>query len=408
VVSNVPARFADRRDAGRWLATLLGEYRYEDPIVVGIVPNGLPVAAEIGRALCAPLEAAAVVELGSAERPLGVLAEAGISVIDDRRSSQIPAERLEAGIAAARAELREQVARCYPSGRRLAVGGRTVVLVDDRLTGVSRALAAARSLRVRGAQRVTFAAPVAMGSEAVELGEWVDGVVSLHTVERAEPLEAWYDETTPTAEDEVIALLTEHTGETAREAVIEAEPGQTLGVELLVPWGAYARGVIALPRGPGGARVNARARQLADRLNQAGFATLVLDLLAGAGREQGRLAPACDDALATRLVAAIRWLRRQPETARLPVGILAGDEATAAPALLAAARLRAGVCAVLVCGGRRDGAGPRLREIVAPVRICSALTAATTESGTHTAIEWFTQHLSEPLRVPEPGRVAVV
>jgi predicted phosphoribosyltransferase len=38
-------RFADGRDAGRQLAMPLGEYRYEEPVVLGMVRTRLPAAA---------------------------------------------------------------------------------------------------------------------------------------------------------------------------------------------------------------------------------------------------------------------------------------------------------------------------------------------------------------------------
>ena len=47
--TNDPCRFADRRDAGRQLAERLGDLRELNPVVVGVAPNGMPIAAEIAR-----------------------------------------------------------------------------------------------------------------------------------------------------------------------------------------------------------------------------------------------------------------------------------------------------------------------------------------------------------------------
>ena len=74
--------------------------------------------------------------------------------------------------------------------------------------------------------------------------------------------------------------------------------------------------------------------------------------------------------LAERLVGATKWLRAQPETARLALGYIGSDIGSAA-ALAAAARLRAGVCAVVTCGGRPDWANRWLSRIVAPVLMIS-------------------------------------
>ena len=82
----IPAqgRFLDRRDAGRRLAVLLERFRDEDPVVVGMPRGGLPVAAEVARALNAPLDVAVVRKIGAPQNPefaLGALAEGGVQVM---------------------------------------------------------------------------------------------------------------------------------------------------------------------------------------------------------------------------------------------------------------------------------------------------------------------------------------
>lgn len=48
--------FADRRDAGRQLARRLARFRAADPVIVALPRGGVPVAAEVARALGAPLD----------------------------------------------------------------------------------------------------------------------------------------------------------------------------------------------------------------------------------------------------------------------------------------------------------------------------------------------------------------
>ena len=48
--------FQDRADAGQQLATHVRERKLEAPIVVGLPRGGVPVAYEIARELCAPLD----------------------------------------------------------------------------------------------------------------------------------------------------------------------------------------------------------------------------------------------------------------------------------------------------------------------------------------------------------------
>jgi putative phosphoribosyl transferase len=435
--------FADRHDAGRRLAALLADFRQENPIVVGIPRGGVPVAAEVARALEAPLDLVVVRKVGAPENPeyaIGALAEGEVSVIDDQtvRSLGLGAAELEAVVGQARRELAERLARYDGERPRLAVAGRTVLLVDDGLATGRTARAAARSLRERGATRVILAVPVAARESARELRAWVDEVVCVEMPEHLWAIGLLYGEFSPTSDEEVAALLAEHAGAVEREATIEAAPGLVLTGDLTVPWGAW-RGVVAFAHGSGSSRLSPRNRQVARALNESGFATLLFDLLTT--REEVDRTNVFDIQLLTqRLLAATSWLRRQPETARLALGYFGASTGSAA-ALLAAAELRAGVCAVVSRGGRPDLAQPWLGDVVAPVLLIvgGADTAvlelnreaqrhlrcenelAVVPGATHLfeepgaldrvarlATDWFTQHLYEGAPAPDARRVTHV
>jgi predicted phosphoribosyltransferase len=67
VKANVSERvFRDRIEAGRLLAGALGDYAgRDDVIVLGLPRGGVPVAAEVARALGAPLDVLVVRKLGA-------------------------------------------------------------------------------------------------------------------------------------------------------------------------------------------------------------------------------------------------------------------------------------------------------------------------------------------------------
>src|SRR5689334_8764054 len=79
--------FRDRRDAGRFLAGLLEEYRGRpDVIVLGLPRGGVPVAYEVATALGAPLDVFLVRKLGTPghrELAMGAIASGGVRVIND-------------------------------------------------------------------------------------------------------------------------------------------------------------------------------------------------------------------------------------------------------------------------------------------------------------------------------------
>jgi putative phosphoribosyl transferase len=444
-VESMPVRFADRRDAGRRLAALLSGFRYEDPIVVGIARDGMPVAAEVAGTLQAPLEVVVVRELTvpeNPEHPIGALAEGDIVIIDDEavRRLGLSTAQLDAMVGRGRQDLDRRLAREYAARPRLAVAGRMVLLVDDGLVDTHRAQAAARWLRQRGATRIVLAAPVAARESVQELCDWVDDVVC---AESAGPwsTQYWYKDFAPTSDEEVSALLAEPTGGVIREVAIEVETGLTLSGELTVPWGAHGRGVVAFAHGAGSNRLSPRNQQVARLLNDAGFATLLFDLLSPHEERDGASVfgshrPDVPELalLAGRLVATTHWLRRQPETARLALGYF-GASSGSAVALLAAAELGTGVRAVVSRGGRPDLAQARLGEVVAPVllivggadtavlelnrraqtHLCCENELAVVPGATHLfeepgalehvawlTTDWFTKHLCQGAPAPDP------
>ncbi len=211
------ARFIDRRDAGRHLAAMLAELRCENPIVVGIPRGGVPVAGEVARALATPLDLVLVRKVGAPGNPefgIGALAEGDVVVIDEEavRQLRLDAAELDMAVGRARRELAERSARPYAKRPRLAVAGRTVLLIDDGLATGHSAQAAALSLRERGAARVILGVPVAAPASARKLRAWVDEVVCVRTPADLWAIGPWYEDFTQTPEEEVAALLARPAG----------------------------------------------------------------------------------------------------------------------------------------------------------------------------------------------------
>lgn len=135
---------------------------------------------------------------------------------------------------------------------------------------------------------------------------------------------------------------------------------------LTVP--AAAPGLVLFAHGSGSSRHSSRNRYVAAALQRDGLATLLMDLLTPAEDAVDRYSREHRfdiGLLAGRLVAAARWLRDQPETAELPIGMF-GASTGAGAALMAAAQDPALVRAVVSRGGRPDLAGPALEEVLAP------------------------------------------
>lgn len=204
--------FEDRVEAGRRLAAHLREHRGAATVVLGLPRGGVPVAAEVARALGAPLDVVVVRKLGVPSRPevaMGAVGEGGVEVVDwdlVRRAGVTPDQlrevegRERAVVAARTAELR--------GGRPpLDLIGRTAIVVDDGIATGSTAAAACGVVRALGAARVVVATPVAPpGLTAVALD--ADELVCVDRPWDFRAVGASYRDFTPTTEREVVDLLT--------------------------------------------------------------------------------------------------------------------------------------------------------------------------------------------------------
>ncbi len=125
-----------------------------------------------------------------------------------------------------------------------------------------------------------------------------------------------------------------------------------------------AGGVVAFAHGSGSGRFSPRNQFVARVLQQAGLATLLLDLLEEDEAEDRRKVFDIE-LLAERLRNAADWLKKEPATRALRLGYF-GASTGAGAALVAAARTPEAVGAIVSRGGRPDLAGDYLSAVGAP------------------------------------------
>ncbi len=355
------------------------------------------------------------------------------------RQLRLDAAELDAVVERARRELAERLARYYASapaagGRRTNGAARRRRLGDRSQRAGGRALAA----RARRGARDPGGAGRCPGVSARVAQVGRRGGVRARAPADLWAIGLWYEDFSPTSEEEVAALLAEPTGAVAREVAIEAAPGIVLSGDLTVPWGAYARGVVAFAHGSGSSRLSPRNRQVA-RLSERGrlrhAAVRSADPTRG-GRSRERVrrpaagaaarggdalvAPSARDGSPARSATSARAPARRPRCSPRP-------------------SCRRGVCAVVSRGGRPDLARAAPGEVVAPVllivggadtavlelnreaqrRMACENELAVVPGATHLfeepgaldrvarlAIDWFTQHLGEGAPTPRPRRSA--
>lgn len=146
-----------------------------------------------------------------------------------------------------------------------------------------------------------------------------------------------------------------------REVEISTDSVRLLGI-LGIP--AHPKGIVLFAHGSGSGRFSPRNQYVAHVLQDAGFATLLPDLLTE--REAENRACVFDiPLLAQRLGAVTDWVRGQPETKSLPIAYF-GASTGAGAALVAAAQEGRAISAVISRGGRPDLADGALARVTAP------------------------------------------
>jgi putative phosphoribosyl transferase len=396
--------FLDRRHAGRLLAAQLQPIESERPVVIALPRGGVPVAFEVAKALGAPLDILAVRKLGAPGNPelgVGAIVEDGSAVLNTEIARRVgmTQQLLDATIDREVRELRRRVIE-YRDGRApIDVRGRTVILVDDGLaTGLTN-LAAVRALRARGAGRIVVAVPVGARESIALVGGEADEIVC-HTIPHdLIGVGRWYRDFSPVSGAEVLALLGGVPDEKRTTGAGSSELRITVaGVELAgdLTFPAEPRGLVIFAHGSGSSRLSPRNRAVAAALNDAGFATLLFDLLT---EDEARRRELVFDIplLARRLELVTRWALEEPATSELPIGYFGASTGSAA-VLRAAAAAGDVVGAVVSRGGRPDLAADRLEH----VRAATLLVVG----GNDPQVLELNRHAAAMLRCPH--RVAVV
>ena len=325
---------------------------------------------------------------------MGAIASGGVVVMNDEvvKAMNVQADDILDAIASERRELARRE-EAYRDGRPPAdVRGKTVILIDDGLATGSTMRAAVTALRRQGPARIVVAVPIGAASTCAEFqsdrrrlhlrlhpralprrralvrgllpdrgrrgrraarprtGGLGDGALPERGRgrARARPSATVSPPGGPPMNDPRTPALDE------QEVAIPAGR-RTLRGTLSRPRGASA--VVVFAHGSGSGRFSPRNQYVARVLQEAGLATLLLDLLEE--DEANDRSKVFDiELLADRLQAAADWLAGRPETAGLRLGYF-GASTGAGAALLAAGRDPDSVGAVVSRGGRPDLAARR-------------------------------------------------
>lgn len=198
-------------------ASLLS-YKAAAPLVLGLPRGGVPVAFEVARALCAPLDVWVVRKIGAPSQPelaIGAIAEGGEVYLDPGIVAITGAakEEVEDLLMLKSAEVHARC-RLFRHGQPPPdVSGRTVILVDDGVATGATARVALRAIRRRGPNRLVLAVPVGASDSLESLRLEADELVCPMPEPDLFAIGPWYESFSQVSDEDVLDLLARARGE---------------------------------------------------------------------------------------------------------------------------------------------------------------------------------------------------
>lgn len=207
--------FANREDAGRRLGEALASLEGVDwagALMLAIPRGGVVVGAAAAPAIGAELDVAVPAKIRAPAQPelaIGAVAPDGAVWLDAEavRSLAIPPGILDAQVDAARREVQRRTAAFRGDRPDPEVADRPVVIVDDGIATGATILATARSVRRLGPSLLMIGVPVAPRQSLRRLGEEVDRVVCLASLEPFYAVGQWYLDFRQVNDDAVRQIL---------------------------------------------------------------------------------------------------------------------------------------------------------------------------------------------------------
>lgn len=206
--------YENRSDAGKRLARELAGYKSQEPVILALPRGGVPVGAEIAKALDAPLDLILVRKLGVPMQP-----ELAMGAVIDGAEPHVvrnediiallamPEEEFEQICARELAEI-ERRRKLYLADRpRAELRDRVVIVVDDGIATGATVRAALEAIRRKGPRKLVLAVPVAPTSTLNELESEAGEIVCLQRFEPFYAIGLYYTDFHQISDREVIAIL---------------------------------------------------------------------------------------------------------------------------------------------------------------------------------------------------------
>jgi putative phosphoribosyl transferase len=205
--------FKDRATAGRLLADRLLGYQGQEVRLFAIPAGGVPVAAEVARALKVPLDLVIVRKIQlpwTTEAGFGAIDPEGEATVNEEllQRLQMTLEEMDTQVQKTLETLEEREEKLRGNRPYPDLAGATTIVVDDGLASGYTMRCAVNFLKGKAAGKTIVAVPTGSGHTVQSLLPLVDELICLNVRDGwsfavAEAYEEWYDLT----EDEVLKIM---------------------------------------------------------------------------------------------------------------------------------------------------------------------------------------------------------
>ena len=204
--------FRDRKDAGRRLLKELERFRTENPLILAVPRGGVVLAQEMIKELALEWDLIIPRKIGAPhnkEVAIGAVSYDGSYFTDEGYVDMLGVSNryIEAEAAFQLDEIKRRMREYRGTDDFPNVKDRTVIIVDDGIATGFTILAAIKSVKKQGADKVVIAVPVAPRDTVERLSKEVDEVICLEVPEEFYAVGMHYESFSEVTEAEIAAIM---------------------------------------------------------------------------------------------------------------------------------------------------------------------------------------------------------
>ena len=201
--------YENRTDAGKQLAVPLKDYQGLETVVLAIPRGGLPIGAEVARALKVPLDVALTKKIGHPQHREYAIGAVSLESVILNESEIVPKSYIEEETTRIREELQRRQDQYYKNRKPLSLKNKVVIVVDDGIATGNTLMATVQLVSKQNPSQIIVAIPVApvQAIHMLEALPEIDRVICLATPSNFRAVGQFYLHFYQVSDEEAIRIL---------------------------------------------------------------------------------------------------------------------------------------------------------------------------------------------------------